>query len=133
MRRPGVLAVEGSRASLIGGPPAGAVVFAAEVSARTDADPRVADLAARLDGAGDQERARRRAELAEVRSAVRSEKLGEVAAEFDRIHSIERARRWDRSTPSSRRPACALSWLRLWSGAWPGQDVMSVDVTQRVT
>lgn len=92
MRRPGVLAVEGSRASVIGGPPAGAVVFAAEVSARTDADPRVADLAARLDGAGDQERARRRAELAEVRSAVRSEKLGEVAAEFDRIHSIERAR-----------------------------------------
>ena len=31
------------------------------------------------------------AELADVRAAVRSEKLGEVAAEFDAVHSIERA------------------------------------------
>ena len=31
------------------------------------------------------------AELAEVRAAVRSEKLGEVAAEFDGVHSIQRA------------------------------------------
>jgi hypothetical protein len=37
------------------------------------------------------ERARLLAELAEVRAAVRSEKLGEVAAEFDAVHSIERA------------------------------------------
>ena len=29
--------------------------------------------------------------LAEVTTAVRAEKLGEVAAEFDRIHSIQRA------------------------------------------
>ncbi|MHB1432223.1 MAG: hypothetical protein ACYCVZ_08935, partial [Streptosporangiaceae bacterium] len=27
----------------------------------------------------------------EVQSAVRAEKLGEVAAEFDRVHSIQRA------------------------------------------
>jgi len=32
-----------------------------------------------------------RAELASVTEAVRFEKLGEVAADFDRIHSVERA------------------------------------------
>ena len=31
------------------------------------------------------------AELAELRQAVRTEKLGEVASEFDRVHSIRRA------------------------------------------
>ena len=30
-------------------------------------------------------------ELAELRAAVRAEKLGEVAAEFDGVHSIQRA------------------------------------------
>ncbi len=34
-----------------------------------------------------------RAELATLRASVRSEKLGEVAAEFEAIHDIERARR----------------------------------------
>jgi hypothetical protein len=37
------------------------------------------------------ERAVLTAELAEVRSTVRAEKLGEMAAEFDRVHSIQRA------------------------------------------
>ena len=40
----------------------------------------------------DAERGRLRVELAEIRGAVRSEKLGEVAAEFEQIHNIERAR-----------------------------------------
>ena len=86
-----VLAVEGSRASVIGGAPAAAVVFAGDVAARTEADPRVADLQARLSEVDDPARPRLRAELEEVRAAVRSEKLGEVAAEFDSIHSVERA------------------------------------------
>src|SRR5271166_2666649 len=43
-----VAAVEGSYASVIGGAPAAAVVFAAEVSKRTAADPRVADLQAAI-------------------------------------------------------------------------------------
>ena len=34
-----------------------------------------------------------RVELATLHAAVRSEKLGEVAAEFEAIHDIERARR----------------------------------------
>ena len=90
-----VLAVEGSYASVIGGAPAAGVVFTGEVDRRTRSDPRVAALEGRAGdprgGQGDAERARLIAELAEVRAAVRSEKLGEVAAEFDAVHSIERA------------------------------------------
>jgi acetyl/propionyl-CoA carboxylase alpha subunit/acetyl-CoA carboxylase carboxyltransferase component len=87
-----VLAVEGSYASVIGGAPAAAVVFAGDVAARTEADPRVQEAQARLNDAGDADRPRLRAALEEVRAAVRSEKLGQVAAEFDAIHSVERAR-----------------------------------------
>ncbi|BDG10879.1 carboxyl transferase domain-containing protein [Anaeromyxobacter paludicola] len=82
------VAVEGARASVIGGAPAAAVVFAREVESRTRKDPRVveAEAAAAKGGAA-------RARLAEVVAAVRSEKLGEVGEEFDRIHSVERARK----------------------------------------
>jgi len=86
-----VLAVEGSFASVIGGAPAAAVVFAGEVRARTKEDPRVAALQARFDEAPEGERAALRAELDEVRAAVQAEKMGETAAEFDAVHSIERA------------------------------------------
>jgi acetyl-CoA carboxylase carboxyltransferase component len=86
-----VLAVEGSFASVIGGAPAAAVVFAGEVDARTAADPRVASLAERVREATGAERAALATELAEVRTAVRAEKLGEVATGFDRVHSIQRA------------------------------------------
>jgi acetyl/propionyl-CoA carboxylase alpha subunit/acetyl-CoA carboxylase carboxyltransferase component len=86
-----VLAVEGSYASVIGGAPAAAVVFAGDVAARTEADPRVTELQERLAAADSATRGRLSAELDEVRAAVRSEKLGEVATEFDGIHSIQRA------------------------------------------
>jgi acetyl-CoA carboxylase carboxyltransferase component len=87
-----VLAVEGSFASVIGGAPAAAVVFAGEVDSRTASDPRVAELEAALSAAGDSaQRAALVTELAQLRSSVRSQKLGEVAAEFDNIHSIQRA------------------------------------------
>ena len=43
-----VIAIEGSYASVIGGAPAAAVVFAREVTSRTFKDPRVADLEAAL-------------------------------------------------------------------------------------
>jgi hypothetical protein len=61
------------------------------VDGRTANDPRVSELESRVAEAADAERARLATELAEVRSAVRSEKLGEVAAEFDTVHSIHRA------------------------------------------
>ncbi len=86
-----VLAVEGSYASVIGGAPAAAVVFANEVNGRTAKDPRVRDLESRMAEAGGVERARLATELTELRSSVRAEKLGEVAAEFDGVHSIHRA------------------------------------------
>jgi acetyl/propionyl-CoA carboxylase alpha subunit/acetyl-CoA carboxylase carboxyltransferase component len=86
-----VLALEGSFASVLGGAPAAAVVFSGEVRDRTATDPRVAGLQARAAETSGAERAALHAELAEVQAAVRAEKLGEVAAEFDRIHSIQRA------------------------------------------
>ncbi|TDC90980.1 ATP-grasp domain-containing protein [Saccharopolyspora aridisoli] len=86
-----VLAVEGSYASVIGGAPAAAVVFSRDVHNRTEDDPRVAKLHEQLAAADDAERDALNAQLADVWSAVRADKLGEVAAEFDRIHNIERA------------------------------------------
>jgi acetyl/propionyl-CoA carboxylase alpha subunit/acetyl-CoA carboxylase carboxyltransferase component len=91
-----VAAVEGSYASVIGGAPAAAVVFAAEVRKRTAADPRVADVQtaiaeATARGAHDEASALR-AKLASVWPAVHAEKLGQLADEFDSVHSIERAR-----------------------------------------
>ncbi|HEY1917695.1 MAG TPA: carboxyl transferase domain-containing protein [Streptosporangiaceae bacterium] len=86
-----VLAVAGSFASVIGGAPAAAVVFAGEVRTRTNGDPRVRDLEQALASADEVERGAIAGRLREVRTAVRAEKLGEVAAEFDRIHSIHRA------------------------------------------
>jgi acetyl-CoA carboxylase carboxyltransferase component len=88
-----VLAVEGSYASVIGGAPAATVVFSREVDNRTSADQRVRDMEAALGTADAVEQAHLRAELATLRSAVRSEKLGDVAAEFEAVHDIERARR----------------------------------------
>jgi acetyl-CoA carboxylase carboxyltransferase component len=87
-----VLAVEGSFASVIGGAPAAAVVFIREVDERTRADERVKALERALAAASDKEADLRRADLAEMVDLVRTEKLGEVAAEFDAIHSVERAR-----------------------------------------
>ena len=86
-----VLALEGSFASVLGGAPAAAVVFSGEVNTRTANDPRVTQLQAQLPAASGAERAALNGQLAEVQSAVRAEKLGEVAAEFDRVHSIQRA------------------------------------------
>jgi acetyl-CoA carboxylase carboxyltransferase component len=88
-----VLAVEGSYASVLGGAPAAAVVFTREVDKRTSADPRVRELEAAVSTAEGVEQAHLRVELANVRTTVRAEKHGEVAAEFEAIHDIERARR----------------------------------------
>jgi acetyl-CoA carboxylase carboxyltransferase component len=87
-----VLAVEGSYASVIGGAPAAAVVFTREVDKRTGADERVRQLEESLRSADAVEQGRLRAELATLRAGVRSEKLGEVAAEFEGVHDIQRAR-----------------------------------------
>ncbi|MDJ0362461.1 biotin carboxylase N-terminal domain-containing protein [Rhodococcus sp. H29-C3] len=87
-----VLAVEGSFASVLGGAPAAAVVFTRDVNGRTAADPEVKELEARLNSAtGDATRSSLRVELTTVRANARNAKLGEVAAEFEAIHNIQRA------------------------------------------
>jgi acetyl-CoA carboxylase carboxyltransferase component len=84
------LAVEGSYASVIGGGPAAAVVFPREVRARVAADPRIAALRAPLRG---NPSAEERAAFDKLRRDVTIEKRAELAAEFDAVHSVERAKR----------------------------------------
>ncbi|MFT4128327.1 MAG: carboxyl transferase domain-containing protein, partial [Gordonia sp. (in: high G+C Gram-positive bacteria)] len=86
-----VLALEGSFASVLGGAPAAAVVFAGDVARRTDADPRVRALGEAAANASGAQRSELAAELDELRGTVRAEKISEVAAEFDAVHNIERA------------------------------------------
>jgi acetyl-CoA carboxylase carboxyltransferase component len=86
-----VAALEGTYASVIGGAPAAAVVFAREVDTRTRRDPRVAQLEREVAAAGDEARRRLRSQLSALVKTVRSERLGEVADEFDSIHSVHRA------------------------------------------
>jgi len=68
-------------------------VFARDVDKRTDADPRVVEVRERLKHADTATRRALRREAARVVGDVRSEKLGQVAAEFDAIHDIDRALR----------------------------------------
>jgi acetyl-CoA carboxylase carboxyltransferase component len=86
-----VLALEGSFASVIGGAPAAAVVFSAEVDKRTANDAQVRELEAAVADASPAERGRLAVELGRLRASVRAEKLSEVAGEFDGVHDIHRA------------------------------------------
>jgi len=81
-----VFALEGSKASVIGGAPAAAVVLSREVEMRTARHPSVLE-AERAVAVGAVARAR----LAEVTAAVRSAMLGQVGDDFDRVHTVERA------------------------------------------
>ncbi|MFZ0419684.1 MAG: carboxyl transferase domain-containing protein, partial [Candidatus Sulfotelmatobacter sp.] len=86
-----VAALEGTYASVIGGAPAAAVVFASEVEARAKKDPRLQALSQAITQAEGAEKGRLRAQWEELFKIVHSEKLGEMAAEFDRVHSVQRA------------------------------------------
>ena len=86
-----VAALEGTYASVIGGAPAAAVVFAGEVEARARKDPRLQALSQAMAQAEGAEKGRLRAQWDELFKIVHSEKLGEMAAEFDRVHSVQRA------------------------------------------
>ncbi len=78
-------ALEGSYASVIGGGPAAAVVFAREVRARVASDARIKG---RPPARSPAERIAREKAL----DVVKLEKQAELAAEFDAIHTVERAR-----------------------------------------
>jgi acetyl-CoA carboxylase carboxyltransferase component len=84
------LALEGSFASVIGGAPAAAVVFAREVRARAERDERVT-LARRA--FHDQPGATSRQALEQALEAAVADQRSRMAAEFDEIHTVERARR----------------------------------------
>jgi len=86
-----VAALEGTYASVIGGAPAAAVVFAGEVEARTRKDERLQALNVAMLQSECGEKAKLRAQWSELFKVVHSEKLGEIASEFDRIHSVHRA------------------------------------------
>ena len=88
-----VAALEGTYASVIGGAPAAGVVFAGEVDARTKNDERLQALNQTMLQASAAEKRKLRAEWGEVYKQVYSEKLGELANEFDRVHSVHRALR----------------------------------------
>ncbi len=84
-------ALEGTYAWVIGGAPAAAVVFASEVEARARKDARLQELNEAIAKTEGSEKARLRAKWNELFKTIHSEKLGEMAAEFDRIHSVHRA------------------------------------------
>src|SRR5690606_1087644 len=81
--------LEGSFASVIGGGPAAAVVFPREVSTRVNKDPRVQKIREALVSPNRLEREAAERVLEEVRLA----KQAEVGAEFDQVHSVDRAKR----------------------------------------
>ncbi|HMD97426.1 MAG TPA: carboxyl transferase domain-containing protein [Terriglobia bacterium] len=87
-----VAALEGSYASVIGGAPAAAVVFAREVETRARKDARIQALDQAIAGTADSKlKGKLRSERNELFKVVHSEKLGEVADEFDHVHSVQRA------------------------------------------
>jgi acetyl-CoA carboxylase carboxyltransferase component len=86
-----VLAIEGSFASVLGGAPAAAVVFSRDVDKLVAEDERIVAAEAELAAAAAADKVRLAADLASLRTSVRAEKIGEVAATFDGIHNIQRA------------------------------------------
>ena len=86
-------ALTGSYASVIGGAAAAATVFPREVRGRANADPRIVEARRRVAEAGSSDlRIARRAELDRLLEEVLLERQAEVAAEFDAVHTVERAR-----------------------------------------
>ncbi len=85
------IALEGTHASVIGGAPAAAVVFARGVAQSANRDPRIVALDEQIAASEGQERTRLRTERSELWEQVRTQKQGEFAAEFDSVHSVERA------------------------------------------
>jgi acetyl-CoA carboxylase carboxyltransferase component len=85
------VALEGAHASVIGGAPAAAVVFAREVERAAGTDERIVALDQRITATEGAERQRLRAERAHLWPDVLAQKRGEFADRFDAIHSVERA------------------------------------------
>ncbi len=102
------VALQGAHASVIGGAPAAAVVFAREVERAASADARIAALDQRIAAVEGAERQRLRVERTRLWTEVLAQKRGEFADRFDAVHSVERAVRVGSVsriiTPDSLRP-----------------------------
>jgi acetyl/propionyl-CoA carboxylase alpha subunit/acetyl-CoA carboxylase carboxyltransferase component len=86
------VALTGSYASVIGGAAAAAVVFGRDVRKRVQSDVRVQEARAALEQARDPaDRAAARAQLFRIQEEVTLEEQAAVAAEFDAVHTVERA------------------------------------------
>ncbi len=85
------VALEGAHASVIGGGPAAAVVFAREVEQAAREDPRITELDARIAAAEGPARQALRSERRGAWDEVLAQKRGAFAERFDQIHSVERA------------------------------------------
>jgi acetyl/propionyl-CoA carboxylase alpha subunit/acetyl-CoA carboxylase carboxyltransferase component len=104
------VALAGARASVIGGAPAAAVVFAGEVEQAAGADARIRALDAAIVQAEGAERQRLRARRAAQWQDVLAEKRKLFAERFDRVHSVERAVRMG-SVKAVVEPASLRSFL----------------------
>ena len=85
------VALEGARASVIGGGPAAAVVFAREVERAVAADERIVELDAQIEAAEGAERQRLRVARNALWTEVLAQQRGLFADRFDEVHSVERA------------------------------------------
>ncbi len=86
-----VAALDGAYASVIGGAPAAAVVFARDVRQAATADPRIVAMNEELKTADSAERARLHTEFDQLLKQVQIEKRAEFADKFDTVHSVQRA------------------------------------------
>jgi acetyl-CoA carboxylase carboxyltransferase component len=87
-----VAALDGSYASVIGGKPAAAVVFASDVARRTLEDPRLQELNHAMRTADESTRSRLHVRWHELHDAIHAEKFGEIAEQFDSVHTVQRAK-----------------------------------------
>ncbi|MCO4763942.1 MAG: biotin/lipoyl-binding protein, partial [Myxococcales bacterium] len=85
------LALKGSYASVIGGGPAAAVVFPRAVRARAARDHRIVEAKAAMKTAAPNDKPRLRERFNKISAQVQLEVQGQVAEEFDAIHTVERA------------------------------------------
>jgi acetyl-CoA carboxylase carboxyltransferase component len=104
------VALKGARASVIGGAPAAAVVFAGEVERAAAVDERIQALDERVAHSAGPERQQLRARRASLWEEVLAENRRAFAERFDHVHDIERAVRMG-SVKSVVEPASLRSFL----------------------
>ena len=105
------IAVRGAKASVIGGAPAAAVVFARQVARAAETDPRIVALDERLAAADPGERVALRGERARTYAEVHSEKLGETRGAI-RCRALRRARGGDGLGTPHHRPGGSAARTR---------------------